>query len=495
MRNKIFAIFLTVAVLYGGIYIANSVLASPDTSLAIVIGVIPAAACLWIILRGQLDKEFLLKVFLAALLLRWIVGFIIYYKGWQAFFGGDAETYDAFGNALCQSWRGLVDPNAPWLVNYTSTQRSGFGMFYYVASVYYLVGQNPLAIQLINCALGASLCVVAYKIAIIIYPNQRVARAAAVFTAFCPSLILWSSQMLKDGPIGLFLALCTLFTLRLRDRLEAKGFIMLLASLFCLFALRNYAAYIVFIAMAGTFVLTARRFTPIRIVQGAALVVIVGVALSYFAGGHVQQFAESALDLKRIQMARVWGAKASASGFGADVDISDPQAALGFLPIGVLYVLFAPFPWMMGNLRQLITLPELLAWWLLVPVMLRGYWFAFRHRLRESFPITVFTVGLTLSYALYQSNVGTAYRQRAQLFVFFFVFISIGLELSRVAKERQRLGTRQSAAQPSLPSYASATVPGAVIDSRNLESFTVDNFALHELPIAGNRVLPPGSEA
>jgi len=435
MRAKLIAVLLTSALVYSGLYLANSVLASPTAALAIVVGVIPAAACLWMILRGKYDREFLIRIFVAALVLRWIVGSIIYYKGWQAFFGADAETYDAFGNALCQSWRGLIDPNAPWLVNYTNTQRSGFGMFYFVAAVYWVVGQNPLVIQFINCALGASLCVVAYKIAMMIYPGQRVARTAAVFTAFSPSLILWSSQMLKDGPIALFLALCTLFTLKLRDRFTGKDFLLLLGSLFCLFALRNYAAYIIFIAMAGTFVLTAKRFTPIRILQGALLVLLIGLALSYFAGGHVQQFAESALDLKRIQNARVWGARASSSGFGADVDISDPQAALGFLPVGVIYVLLAPFPWMMGNLRQLITLPEMLAWWLLLPIMLKGYWFAIRHRLRASFPIIVFSIGLTLAYALYQSNVGTAYRHRAQLFLFFFIFISIGRELKRTPRE------------------------------------------------------------
>jgi len=452
MRSKIFAVLFTLALVYVSIYIANWVLLYPDVGLAAVVGAVPAGMCTWVILRGKSDKEFLLRVFLAALLLRWIVGSVIYYKGWQAFFGGDATTYDAFGYALCQSWRGLVDPNAPWLLNYTNTQRSGFGMFYFVASVYYLIGQNPLAIQFINCALGASLSVVAYKIAMRIYPNVRVARTAAVLTAFSPSLILWSSQILKDGPIALFLAMCTLLTLKLRHSFEGKSFVLLLGSLFCLFSLRNYAAYIVFIAMAGTFVLTAKKFSPIRVIQGALLVIVIGVALSYFAGGHVQQFAESALDFKRIQMARSWGAKASASGFGADVDISDPQAAIGFLPIGVLYVLFAPFPWMMGNLRQLITLPEMLAWWLLVPIMLKGCWFAVRHRLRESFPMTVFSMGLTLAYALYQSNVGTAYRQRAQLFAFFFVFISIGLELKRAAKEKKRTGAMMG--QPAFARHA-----------------------------------------
>jgi len=201
-----------------------------------------------------------------------------------------------------------------------------------------------------------------------------------------------------------------------------------------LFALRHYAFYIIFVAIAGTFLFAARRFTPLKVLQGAILIIVIGVAFAYSGAGDV---AEQTFDLKRIQAGRVWSAKVSNSGFGADVDITDPQAAIGFLPIGISYVLFAPFPWMVTNLRQLITLPELIAWWFLFPMMVRGYWFVLKHRLRESFAICVFIVGLIFAYALYQSNTGTAYRHRAQLYGFFFVFISVGLELRRTAKLRK----------------------------------------------------------
>jgi len=264
------------------------------------------------------------------------------------------------------------------------------------------------------------------------YPNERLARTVTVMTAFSPSLVLWTSQGLKDGPIMLCLCLCVLYALRVCAKVEMKSFVMLLISMLCLYTLRHYAAYIMFTAVAGGLLFTARRkLDPVRMLQGALLVIVVGLAFSYFGAGEV---AKSSLDLKHIQNARVWGAKASNSGFGGDVDITDPQAAIEYLPLGILYVLLSPFPWMINNLRQLITLPELIAWWCLMPMMVRGYWFALRNRLRETFVICTFVLGLTLSFALYQSNAGTAYRHRSQLYVFFFIFICIGLELRRNAK-------------------------------------------------------------
>src|SRR5206468_3415343 len=243
---------------------------------------------------------------------------------------------------------------------------------------------------------------------------------AAALTAFAPSMILWSSQMLKDAPIVLSLCLCALYTLKLRNRFQTRNLLLLLASLFCLFALRHYAFYIMFVAVASALVLTPKRLSPLRIVQGAVMVIVIGGALAYFGAGNVPQ---ETFDLKHIQAAREWSAKAANSGFGGDVDITDPKAAIEYLPLGLLYVLFAPFPWMITSVRQLITLPELIAWWALIPMLVRGFWYGLRHRLKETFAIGIFTIGLTLIYALYQSNVGTAYRHRAQLYIFFFIFI------------------------------------------------------------------------
>lgn len=435
MRKKLYAVFLAVGLVLGSVYLGNAIVRSPEMGLTILVGLIPALVCVWIILRVETDRDFLLRVFLAALGLRWIVAFLIADRHLENFFGGDATTFDIVGNALSQGWHGLGSVNTPYMISYVSTGRPGWGMFYYVASVYYVIGQNPLAVQLINCALGAAACIAVYKIAQILYPSQKVARTAALLTAIAPSMILWSSQMLKDAPIVLCLCLCALYTLKLRAKLRVKSVMLLLVFLFCLFSLRNYAFYIMFVAIASALLFAARRFTPIRMVQGGVLVLTIGITLAYFGAGNV---SKETFDFKRIQAAREWSAKKANSGFGGDVDISDPTAAVSFMPVGVLYVLVAPFPWMINSVRQIITLPELVAWWVLFPMLIKGYWFAIRHRLKTSFAICIFTLGLTLAYALYQSNVGTAYRHRAQLYVFFFIFISIGLELRRAAKMERR---------------------------------------------------------
>lgn len=411
----------------GAVYLSGWVLRSANTGAAMLLGAVVAALCFLVVAQTREDRKFLTRLFLWALGLRCVLAIVIYNNPRLKFLGLDAETYDAFGYELCRFWLGERTDDR-WLTNATSVRVSGWGMLYYVAAVYYLVGQNPLAVQLANASIGALSVVVAYKVVMLLMNQPRIARTTAWLVALSPSMILWSAQAIKDAPIVFCLSLCALYTLKLREKFSLNNLALLLLFLFCLYSLRHYAFYILFIAIAGALIMGAKNFSPTRIIQGGLLVLIIGVVFVYFGARDV---VEKNFDLKRIQSGRVWSAKTANTGFGSDVDITDPRAAISFLPIGVTYVLLAPFPWMIGNVRQLITLPELILWWLAFPMMLKGYWYAVRHRLKESFVICMFTLGLTLVYALYQSNVGTAYRHRAQLYIFFFIFISIGWEMRR----------------------------------------------------------------
>ena len=112
--------------------------------------------------------------------------------------------------------------------------------------------------------------------------------------------------------------------------------------------------------------------------------------------------------------------------------------ALSTIPMGVVYLLFAPFPWQITSLRQSITLPEMVVWWASFPLLVLGLWFSVRYRLRMISPILIFTVMLTFAYSVFQGNVGTAYRQRAQLLVFYFIFVAVGFVLMKEKREERK---------------------------------------------------------
>jgi hypothetical protein len=104
--------------------------------------------------------------------------------------------------------------------------------------------------------------------------------------------------------------------------------------------------------------------------------------------------------------------------------------------VGLAYLLFAPFPWAVHNIRQALTVPETLVWYALMPALLRGLLFTIRTRFRPALPILVFAASLTCAYAVFQGNVGTAYRQRTQVTMFYFILMAAGLVEKRRAHEK-----------------------------------------------------------
>ena len=53
-------------------------------------------------------------------------------------------------------------------------------------------------------------------------------------------------------------------------------------------------------------------------------------------------------------------------------------------------------------------------------------------------PMFIFTTMLTLAYSVVQDNVGTAYRRRAQILVFYFIFVAVGGVLLKEKQEERR---------------------------------------------------------
>jgi hypothetical protein len=392
------------------------------------------------------DRKFLIRLFLAAFLLRIVIGTLIYVFHWQAFFGGDAITYDVIGDAVMNVWQGKPEYQRVIDIFYAGGSSSGWGMLYMVGAIYKIVGRNMLATQYVNCVLGAATAPLAYMMSSEIFPNRTAARVSAILTAF------FQCQGLKDGPIVFLLALSMVATLKLGDRFSFKYLTALALALCMLLPLRFYVFYIAVIAVAAAFILGRRRLTAQSFARQLIVMIVISLSLAYFGVSHyaTQQF-ETYGSGEQLQRMRLDAAQSAQSGFGTDADVSTTSGAVSAIPIGFTYLLLAPFPWQFGSPRQMMTLPEMVVWWLAIPLLVLGAWFTIKHRIREIAPILIFTSLLTLTYSIVQGNVGTAYRQRAQLLVFYFIFVAVGFVLvkeKRAVKARKKLAEREAARRP-----------------------------------------------
>jgi hypothetical protein len=259
--------------------------------------------------------------------------------------------------------------------------------------------------------------------------------AIAVF----PSFVIWSSQLLKDGLIIFMLVTAMTMVLQLQKQFSYAALALLIFSLFGTLSLRFYIFYMVLVAVAGSFIIGLSA-TNRSIMRRTIVMVIMGVALTYLGVTRNATIEYNTFgSLQRVQSSRSDLARAAGSGFNEEVDVSSTEGAISAIPIGFAYLMFAPFPWQAGNLRQAITIPEVLVWWAMIPLIIVGLFYTVRHRLRNAFPILIFSLLLTLAYSIFQGNVGTAYRQRTQIQVFLFIFIGVGWTVLKERKENERL--------------------------------------------------------
>ena len=412
------------------IFLVISLVAFPEGAASLLVILVLSLIFLGVFRHFADDKHFVANVFFAGLALRLGFGLFVHVFDLRGFFGGDALTYDFRGYLLMQTWTGGIKQVLdPMTATALSPSAVGWGMNYLVGFIYLFTGRNILAAQSFCAVIGAATAPMVYFCARRIFGNDRVAKNAAWVVALFPAFIIWSGQLLKDGLIVFMLVLAITMLLRLQEKLDPMAIMLLLLSLGGILALRFYIFYMVGVAVAGSFVVGVSS-TSGSLIRRTAALVFLGLGLTYFG---ITRTATQNIDaygnLQKMQISRLDLAQEAKSGFAEDTDVSTTAGAISAIPVGFVYLMFAPFPWEASSLRQMITLPEVLVWWAMIPLMLYGIWWTVRHKLRAALPVMIFTLMLTLAYSIFQGNVGTAYRQRTQIQVFLFIFIAVGWQL------------------------------------------------------------------
>ncbi len=360
----------------------------------------------------------------SALMVRVVAAILIHLLAPPGLFAPDEETYDVRGELLAQYWRGElpVDPSGGF-------QGETKGYYYIVAALYFPFGQFPILPKLLNAWIGSLAVLELFRVTRMIGGSEAAALRAAKFMAYFPSMILWSSLMVRDVWVQWLLVRMAREMAELKGRLIPTRMISIAVLIWALTTFRSYLLY----AVVGPFVLSFLLGRSKDVLRNLSLGAALALGLTYFGSQSGTGEGVRTFDLVELQRLRAWSSSAVAadSGFAADADISTVGGAVSFLPTGLAYFFFAPFPWQVGSLKQSLAIPEALYFYTLVPGIIAGILYLFRKRLVDSVGVLLVTMTVTFGYAIGQGNVGTLYRHKAQVIGFYYAFAAIGREHRR----------------------------------------------------------------
>lgn len=425
----------------------------PDSRTLQAVVLIPVElGVLWFLVRSSPDATpRAVQLVIAATMLRVAAAIAFHpFRSVEVTFSPDAHYYDWGGRTLAESWQSGL--RAPELHRHRVAY-----YFFFVAAHYYLLGASSLLPKITNAVFGGLTVWYAYRIGRELHGEPAGWRGANL-VAFFPSLILWSTMNTRDSLCILLITVVVWHTVSLKQGFTLRSMATLIASLYVLGRLRDY----MFPLMGGVvllgLLLSELRRTPRTVLAG---LVLAGVFLATYQSAHVGRSSVQRMDLETLDHSRRGGVidtrgTTAGSAYLADVSVTTPAEAARFIPLATAYFLFSPFPWQVRNPRHALPLPEMFYLYALLPFMLGAVAVGLRRRFSVAV-VPLLAIGiLSVSYSLYSSNFGTAYRHRAQVMPLILTFAGMGLTL-REQRRQQRLAATEDVLSSAWPPAATGT--------------------------------------
>lgn len=360
----------------------------------------------------------------------------------------DALTYHRDAEQIVRHWeRGLPTPDLP---------EGKEGYYYLLAGLFRVFGPNNLAGLIVNATFAAGLVPVVTDLTRRLFGAEP-AGYIPQLVLLLPGLLLWTSQLLKEAVIIFLVACCLNAASRLLTRLSVPGLATMAAGLAVLFTMRSHVALVIAMGLMLGIAL-GRPSVLSGVGAGLSAVALIALLVTATGVGYSGYKAATGANLKQANLVRKDLANSANSGFGSDIDISTPGGALTNLPSAGVTFLIGPFPWQFTDGRQLIALPDVLAWWLLLPSLWRGIRAAFARVGRAVLILILPALTTTALLSLVVGNFGTVVRERSQVVIMLVPLLAVGLA--------ERAGRSRSGGEPTRAMEHAGDVPAGQPVSR-----------------------------
>ena len=313
---------------------------------------------------------------------------------------------------------------------------------YFLAAFYRLTGGPDLLVgQLLNVFMGA--LTVWFGVLLIqeltregydLKTRKRAIWWTGALLTFYPSLLWYSTQLVKDPPIVLAGMATLYFQTCLLRQMRPVWVLGWMISFAALFPFRPYAA----VAIALALLIYVLRFKPKWLIPA---VLIIGV-LPYLLGRGwfgLSSLQNVMISTESVAAFRQTGYSTGGSSAGITINYSNPVAFLSTYSYSFATAMFGPFPWQIRAVGQAVALPEAIGMWALFPIWARGVWGLRRRgksgvRVRREVLLLLFSLVLIGAIAIFSDNIGANTRLRLLPWAAFFIYASLKMPRLRFSR-------------------------------------------------------------
>ncbi len=366
-----------------------------------------------------------------------LLGLAITYGGAfiQKYLGApDANTYHVNAVLLVRHWTdGFPTPDLP-------AGKEGF--YYLLAALYRVFGPHRVAGLVVNALFSAALVPLMYDTTRRLFSSDA-ARYVPPLIVLVPNLLIFSAQLLKEAAILLLIAVMINCATRLSERFSVASLVLLGAAVSLLLTFR---AWVALVLLGGVLAAVGfgRRDVIAGLGAGVSAAAVIAAALA-FGVGYSGYKAASKSSLEEASVMRRNTSIGVGSGFDAEADVSNPVAAISYLPRGLTTFLLGPFPWQISRATQIAVVPDLLVWWSLLPSLWRGLRQGGSLIGRRILVLVLPALAVSALVALSVGNFGTVVRERAQPLLILVPVVALGLATRARAKRAETEGSFEPA--------------------------------------------------
>jgi len=378
-----------------------------------------------------------------AFLLRFMSVFLVHYIPFLYGYATNMDSFEPWGWTLAMNWH----QGAPF--RFVSGAWSYTMM---IGVIYYLIGRSPLFIRMVNVFFSVMIVFNTFKIALLVWQNERTAKIAAWIVAFYPALIIFGVIILRQAILVYLLTVSILYLIaHTRNHRISSLFISLIALLMVI----NLNSGFFLILMVPVFLLVKNLMKLLVEKKGIKILYISVMSIIFLIAAivFINSFTDRVSVIGKLGVSTITDftffeklvvvqnyAATGRAAYLVGKTTSSPISVLIWLPIRIIYFLFMPFPWIWRNLMDILGGVDAFLYFWIIFYSFRGLF----QKKSKFFNYTVLwiiilTVGIGIStFSMGTSNYGTAWRHRADFIFLFAILAAYPLSLYRFKKIKNR---------------------------------------------------------